>query len=96
MRKINFHLKTFNCSRFFLWRCGLVAFLLIFVVILLINIFLFWRIKKELAASISDDHYAHVTIKREVLNQALSEMKNRKEIFDKTFTERIVIKDPSI
>lgn len=93
---MKFKIQKIKCSRLSLWRCGLVAFLLLFVVIFLVNIYLFLKMKKEMAGEAPCVNYQFVVIKQDLYKQTQADLKSRKEAFEKILSEEVSIKDPSI
>jgi len=93
---IKLKVKKIKINRFLLWQFGVVAFIVLFVAILLLNASVLLKTKKETVNRSVDGDYAPVAIKEKLLEDIFSEIEERRSVFEKNFLNKPDIKDPSM
>ncbi|MBU1179037.1 hypothetical protein KKB69_01755 [Patescibacteria group bacterium] len=80
---------------YFWWGVGLVAFLLLFIVILVSNVWFFLALKKDLDSAAIVEDTERAAINEDLFRAASSRIDEKKQAFDRILKEGVKISDPS-
>lgn len=78
------------------WHAGVTVFLVLFVALILINIFFFAKVSKELMYAGSPENFSLKTVDKAILEEVSSGAKQRKIEFEKSLLRGPEVRDPSI
>ena len=81
-------------SPVFLWQVSVIAFLTLFVAVLLLNLNIFSNSKNKIENASNDYERATTMIKEDILDEIFSNVEKRKSVFEGIFLNKPNIKDP--
>ncbi len=88
--------KKIKFNNIFAWNFLVVAFFVVFVVILVLNVVSLGLIKKDLDAINASIDFEAVVLEKDLYEKTTFRINEKENLFDELLLKGVVIKDPSL